>query len=80
MSKCAHYGDAIICVSTGRYVGQVRAVGCRRWETITRNCKTAESAFAIAVRKMKNYKRARVLFIDDSGYYEPNLVMEGNRL
>ena len=33
-----------------------------------------------AVAKMtKNDKRARVLFIEDSGWYEPQIMMEASR-
>jgi hypothetical protein len=28
---------------------------------------------------MAGMKRGRILFVDDSGYYEPNLVMEISR-
>ena len=66
--------------ATGHYIGQTRQAGHRRWTRATGKCKTPEVAMSIAVRKMQpNDKRARVLFIDDSGWYEPNIVMECKR-
>ena len=32
-----------------------------------------------ATAKMQYMKRARVLFVDSSGWYEPNVVMEARR-
>lgn len=64
----------------GHYIGQTRERGHKRWTTVTGNCKRAEAAMAQAVRKMTpNDYRARVLFIDSGGWYEPNIVMECNR-
>lgn len=64
----------------GKYIGQIRRVGCRTWRTVTRDHASAESAMSSTLDYMKyNDKRARVLFCDDSGYYEPNLVMELKR-
>lgn len=62
------------------YIGQVRGRGCRKWRTVTGQCKKSEAALASAVRKMcwSDY-RARALFLDDSPYYAPNVVMEAKR-
>ena len=68
-----------ICRSRGYYVGQVREAGYRRWTTATGRCKSAESALSKAALKMHDMKRARVLFVDSSGWYEPNVVMEARR-
>lgn len=68
-----------ICWSRGYYVGQVRYAGCRRWDEVTGRCKSAESALSKAALKMHDMKRARVLFVDSSGWYEPNVVMEAKR-
>lgn len=64
----------------GYYIGQTRARGHKLYNTVTGKCRTAEAAMAAAVRKMApDDHRARVLFIDNSGWYEPNLVMECHR-
>ena len=60
----------------GHYIGQVRRVGHRLWETVTGPRRSARHALAAAVLKGKNRKRARVLFIDSSPYYDPHVVME----
>lgn len=65
--------------SRGYYIGQVRAFGFQRYRTVTGKCATAESAMSRAALKMEGYHRARVLFIDNSGYYEPNVIMECKR-
>lgn len=68
-----------ICRSRGYYVGQVREAGYRRWKNATGKCRTAEAAMSRAALKMHDMKRARVLFVDSSGWYEPNVVMEARR-
>lgn len=66
-----------INIPKGFYLGQVRLYGHRLWETVTGPHEKAETAMAEAVLKMsREHKRARVIFIDDSGYYEPSQVME----
>jgi hypothetical protein len=60
----------------GHFIGQLRRAGCRNWETVTGKRRVARYALAAAVLKGMGYKRARVLFIDNSGYYDPHLVME----
>ena len=61
----------------GKYIGQIRLYGHRKWDTVTMGCKSAEQAMSSAVMFMTvNHKRARVLFITDDGWYEPNIVME----
>jgi len=64
---------------TGHYIGQVRAYGRQKWKTITEECSTMEHALACAAEWMHTQHRLRVLFIDDSGYYEPNIIFEGSR-
>ena len=60
----------------GHYIGQLRREGHRLWDTVTKPRSSPHRALAAAVLKGKNYKRARVLFIDHSGYYDPSVVME----
>lgn len=60
----------------GHYIGQVRGVGCRKWETVTKPRRSAYHALAAAVLLGKGMKRARVLFIDSNPYYAPHVVME----
>lgn len=69
-----------IHVQKGRYIGQVRKAGHRLWQTVTTEYETSEGALTVLSAKMEGMKRGRVLFIDDSGYYEPNIVMEINRV
>jgi len=64
---------------TGYYIGQVRRHGARRWKDVTGKLKTAERAMSLAAARMKGYHRARALFIDTSGYYDPRVVMEAKR-
>lgn len=69
-----------INIPRGHYVGQIRLRGHRRWQIVTGECKTPEAAMAKAVKKMTaEHKRARVLFIDSSGWYEPHVAMEASR-
>jgi len=69
-----------ILIPKGSYLGQVRGIGCRRWRTVTGNCRSAQSALSRAVSAMgKRDKRARALFIDSSPYYEPHVAMEAHR-
>jgi hypothetical protein len=63
----------------GHYIGQVRKTGHRLWQTVTDEYRNPEAALLQLAPKMKGMKRGRVLFIDDSGYYEPIVVMEVNR-
>ena len=61
----------------GHYIGQVRARGAKLWTTVTSECRYANVALSNAVLKMKpGHFRARVIFVADSGYYEPEVVME----
>lgn len=69
-----------INIPTGHYIGQVRLVGHKKWETVTEQRDNPESAMAEAVLSMSpRHIRARVLFVDAGGYYEPNIVMECKR-
>lgn len=70
-----------ICYSRGHYIGQLRRHGYRRWETVTGKCKNAEAAIVAAAKAAKGraWKRLRVLFIDSSGWYEPNHIFEGKQ-
>lgn len=64
----------------GYYLGQIRFAGHRRWETVTGKRNSAENAMALAVLYMTPaHYRARVLFVPDDDYYEPNVVMECKR-
>ena len=61
----------------GHYIGQLRGYGCRLYRTVTGKCCTKESAMSKAVLQMMgNDHRARVLFIDAAGWYEPAVMME----
>ena len=67
-------------IPKGFYLGQIRLRGHRLWETVTNPHDKPEPAMAGAVLKMTpEHKRARVIFVDDSGWYEPNQVMECTR-
>lgn len=68
-----------ICWARGYYIGQVRSVGCRNWDTVTGRCRTPESALSRAALKMRNRKRARALFVDTTGYYDPHVSIEAIR-
>lgn len=68
-----------INIPRGHYIGQVRKMGVQRWDTVTGRCSSAESAMSRAALKMQSQYRARVLFIDASGWYAPNLIMEAKR-
>lgn len=63
----------------GYYIGQVRKHGHRLYETVTEHHATPELAMSEAALNMKGMKRARVLFIDCSGWYEPNVIIEASR-
>lgn len=65
----------------GHYLGQLRRVGCRNWQTITGRCSTRESAIARAARRARGreWKRLRVLFVCDNPYYGPTIVFEGKK-
>ena len=58
----------------GHYIGQVRPAGYQRWRTVTGKHKSALTALAAAVLRGRNMKRARVLFIDASGWYDPHVA------
>lgn len=67
-------------IPRGHYIGQTRGYGRRRWITVTRRHKNPEKAMAAAVVKMRpDDYRARAIFVDNSGWYEPNIVMECRR-
>lgn len=63
----------------GHYIGQVREYGHRYYKTVTGKCKTPEAAMSKATAQMKGHHRARVLFIDNSGWYDPHIEMEAKR-
>lgn len=64
----------------GKYIGQVRLYGHRKWDTVTMGCKSAAQAMSSAVMFMTaNHHRARVLFVTDDGWYEPTIAMECKR-
>ncbi|MNL78434.1 hypothetical protein D3C87_2048150 [compost metagenome] len=61
----------------GKYTGQIRRRGARRWEAVGNPTKTKKAAMIRAIRAMTaNHKRARVLFCTD--WHEPTIVMELN--
>ena len=68
-----------ICWSRGYYIGQVRGRGCRKYEDVTGKCRSVEGAIAKAARRYRNNHRLRVLFVDSSGWYGPNVMFEGKR-
>lgn len=69
-----------ISIPRGHYIGQVRRRGAKRWRTVTGKCRSDTAAMAKAARAMdREDKRARVLFIDTSGWYEPHICMEAAR-
>lgn len=69
-----------INIPRGHYIGQVRRRGARRWRTVTGKCRSETAAMAKAAIAMgRDDKRARVLFIDNSGWYEPHVCMEAAR-
>ncbi len=62
------------------YLGQVRPIRGRIWETVTGKCQSAESAMSKAVLSMRETdQNARVLMLDYEGYYPPRVVMEAKR-
>lgn len=62
------------------YLGQIQRAGARKWETVTRRCKTVRSAMSKAVMSMSNaHRKARVLLLDDGGWLGPIVVMECSR-
>jgi hypothetical protein len=64
----------------GHYIGQVKRLWAKRWRTVTKDLLDAKTAMAIAVLRMdKDDHRARVLFIDDEGWYEPHVVIEATK-
>ena len=66
-------------VPRGHYIGQVRAYGHQYFRTVTGRCKSIEGAMSRATAKMKGFHRARVLFIDNSGWYDPQICIEAKR-
>lgn len=69
-----------VLVARGHYIGQVRKHGHHLWETVEGQHTSPEKAMVAAVLKMTpDHKRARVLFVDDSGWYGPELRMECSR-
>jgi hypothetical protein len=67
--------------SRGRYLPQARQVGCRKWNDLAKPTRNKRRAFRIAGEALAGigYKRARVLSVDRTGWYEPNVVMEAKR-
>lgn len=62
------------------YLGQVRTINGRIWETVTGKCQSAEGAMSKAVLAMKETDfRARVLMLDYEGWYPPTVVMDAKR-
>ena len=64
----------------GYYLGMIRIRGCRKWTIVTGRCRRGETALAKAVMKMGwQHSRARSVFFDMSGYYEPRIAIEACR-
>lgn len=64
----------------GHYIGQVKRLYGKTWRKVTLDLLDAKTAMAIAVLRMdKEDSRARVLFVDTEGWYEPHVVMECKR-
>ena len=64
----------------GYCIGQVCARGCRRWITVTKRYAEPERALAaVALHMRGKVGRARVLFVDTGGWYDPNVLMEVRR-
>lgn len=64
----------------GYFLGQVRAGGAHKWRTVTQKCKTWNSALSRAVMKMEDHhKRARVIYVVESGYYDPTVIAEASK-
>lgn len=61
--------------STGKYLAQWRGHGCRKWESAPCQRATRETAFADLCGRRKG--KVRVIFIDDSGWYESHEVFSG---
>lgn len=61
----------------GHFIGQVRPKGFRHWETVTGRRNDRGTCLRLAVTKMPFRGSIRVLFVDESGYYEPSVVFEG---
>lgn len=68
-----------VLVPRGYYLGQTRRYGHRLWNSVTSECETMEAALAEAATKSKDWHRLRVLFIDNSGWYEPTIQFEGKK-
>lgn len=59
----------------GKYYGQIKGRGCRKWETVIVTYNSAKFAMAGAVKRMKpDTKRFRVIFCCE--WYDPVLIME----
>ena len=67
-----------ICAPDGRYIGQVRWRGCRRWLTVTTRRRTPETALrAAATTFSRGAHRLRVLWVGtDPCYYDPRVVID----
>ena len=67
-----------MCAPDGRYIGQARIRGHRRWRTVTRRHRTAKAALRSAARCMTRMDhRLRVLWVGtDPCYYDPHVVID----
>lgn len=67
--------------SRGKYLGQIRRAGHQKWQTVTRKCSTREAAISRAAQAAegREWKRIRVLFVDDNPYYGPTISFEGKK-
>lgn len=60
----------------GHYLGQIKYRWAKQWTTVTHHLTDPKTAMAIAVLRMeKKHNLARVIFVTDDGWYDPNVVM-----
>lgn len=67
---------------SGYFIAQVKRFRARRWRTVDneRRHDSAVGALVAAVLAMKaDDKRARVLWVTDDGWYDPDVRMEARR-
>lgn len=78
MTRSVYFDGGHLLLSSGTYIGQLREIGHRKYETVTGDCRTMQSAIRGAAKHMKQrHHRIRVLFCDHSPYYEPHVAFEG---
>lgn len=65
-------------VTPGTYQARVRSYGCRKYQLVGEPTKKLKDALKMLADSFggSGYKMADVLFVPDSGYYEPHVVCE----